>query len=531
MKNLIRNIIIYLLLPLYSLAQPSEWEWAAAGSGPQQERGYDIVSDNYGNVYVVGTFEASFTLGSEFCQSQGTGDIFIAKFNAQGETVWVRSEGGTDLDEGFSIAIDGNNEVYISGSFSGTISLGNTSYTAEGGSDILLMKYDSAGNIIWTRTWGGLNNDEGISVAVNSDRLYLTGDFCGVVDFDVTTLQCVGNRNVFTMKLDTTGTVTWVKRAGGTGFDYAADINVMADGPTITGTSNSYTMYFGIQALPDVQMFIAHYNDTTGNIIWAKGAKGMNTEQLHGSAVGTDANGSVYVVGYCSNAQNINFGSTILSDAAGYVAKYNASGTLLWVKDIADYGRVFLRSVALDSWGNVFVAGYQRGLAVYNSDTVFNNMNNEVLVAKLDSDGEVLWTAVAGGSGSDEAYSIALGNNSSIFSTGYFSSSGCDAVFGYITLGCGGGQDMYTAALSQTTGLPEIRSGKKNLLVYPSPAHEVIYVRELNGTIKYKITSITGAEITHGQLDNQNNSINIQGLLPGLYLLHIGSEVHKLVKE
>ena len=90
---------------------------------------------------------------------------------------------------------------------------------------------------------------------------------------------------------------------------------------------------------------------------------------------------------------------------------------------------------------------------------------------------------------------------------------------------------MYTAALSQTTGLPEIRSGKKNLLVYPSPAHEVIYVRELNGTIKYKITSITGAEITHGQLDNQNNSINIQGLLPGFYLLHIGSEVHKLVKE
>ena len=162
MKNLIRNIIIYLLLPLYSLAQPSEWEWAAAGSGPQQERGYDIVSDNYGNVYVVGTFEASFTLGSEFNQSQGNGDIFIAKFNAQGETVWIRSEGGTGLDEGFSIAIDGNNDLYISGSFSGTISVGNTSYTAEGGSDILLMKYDSAGNTIWAKTWGGLNNDQGI---------------------------------------------------------------------------------------------------------------------------------------------------------------------------------------------------------------------------------------------------------------------------------------------------------------------------------------------------------------------------------
>jgi len=143
--------------------------------------------------------------------------------------------GGTDHDEGQSVAIDGSDNVYITGYFRGTADFdpgaGTDNHTAAGEEDIFLTKITSAGSYGYTKTMGGTDRDFGRSLAVDSsDNVYITGYFRGTADFDPGSATdnhaAAGEEDIFLTKINFDGSYDLTETMGGTDRDYGQSVAV-----------------------------------------------------------------------------------------------------------------------------------------------------------------------------------------------------------------------------------------------------------------------------------------------------------------
>jgi hypothetical protein len=287
------------------------------------------------------------------------------------------------------------------------------------------------------------------------------------------------------------------------------------------------TLSFGSIGIYDPNMFIACY-DTSGTALWARGAKGMSSYNVYGNSVVSDRSGNVYTTGYSFEDQDINFGSITLQGHNAYVAKYNSSGNLQWVKGIADNSDDAAFGLILDTFNNIYVCGSFNGWGTFGSETVFTQGSDDVFIEKLDSSGNYIWSVYGGGNGGDAAYGIAFDNNSNLVLTGYISGN---ATFGSYSASSFGDRDLFVTKFSRTTGIPITAGKDKQLYIYPNPANDMLYIKGLKETTGYKIVSITGATLQEGVITKNSNAIDIQGLSPGIYLLYAAGEVHKIVKD
>lgn len=179
----------------------------------------------------------------------------------------------------------------------------------------------------------------------------------------------------------------WAKCAGGTDEDIANSVITDLNGNVIiAGTFQSPTITFDTITLINSSqnnIFLAKYN-ASGNVLWAKNAGGTNW--YHEAGVSTDKIGNIFITG------------TLL------IAKYDPLGNILWTKDVGGEGQ----SVAADSNNNVVVAGYIT-LGAYNSDIFIN---------KYDPSGNILWTKNIGGTGRKWANGISLDKDGNIVVAG-----------------------------------------------------------------------------------------------------------------
>jgi len=148
-------------------------------------------TDNQGNFYLVGEYRQNVDFdpgpGTEARTSNGMSDGYILKLSPVGKFVWVRTLGGTGLDQAASVATDGQRNVVVTGSFSANVqfSQGGMPSASKGGTDMFLLKMDENGNTLWNNTFGDTLNDAGTRVLVNANGIiYLVGNFRLRVDFN-----------------------------------------------------------------------------------------------------------------------------------------------------------------------------------------------------------------------------------------------------------------------------------------------------------------------------------------------------------
>jgi hypothetical protein len=155
--------------------------------------------------------------------SHGGKDIFLAKFNSNGTLTWTKTWGGVGNDFSWAVNTDSNDNVYITGYFEGTVdfdsSVANLEYSATG-KDIFLVKYDQTGSLIWCKSWGGSQDDLSNFVCFDGDNaIYVTGSFCGKVDFDPGDGRdwhySNGYNDSFISKFDLNGNFKWARSWGG----------------------------------------------------------------------------------------------------------------------------------------------------------------------------------------------------------------------------------------------------------------------------------------------------------------------------
>jgi hypothetical protein len=424
--------------------------WSKRFGGCSNDYGNSFSVDSSGNVYMTGYFSSStIDFGGGALTNAGGYDIFLAKFDSNGNHLWSKRFGGSDYDRGYSISVDSSGNVYITGDFeSSTIDFGGGALTNAGYWDIYLAKFDSNGNHLWSKRFGGSGWDKGQSVSVDSSgNVYITGWFkSSTIDFGGGALTKAGWEDIFLAKFDSNGNHIWSKRFGGSEDDEGKSVSVDSSGNVyITGWFKSSTIDFGGGALTKAgweDIFLAKF-DSNGNHLWSKifGRNGWDK----GQSVSVDSSGNVYITGYFESS-TIDFGGGALTNAGYwdiYLAKFDSNGNHIWSKRFGGSKYDEGRFVSVDSSGNVYIAGgFWSSTIDFGGGALTNAGNWDIFLAKFDSNGNHLWSKSFGESNNEDwGNSVSVDSSGNVYGTGFFQGSNID--FGGCPLSSAGRDDIY----------------------------------------------------------------------------------------
>lgn len=383
--------------------------WSQRFGGTGADIGYRIAVDSSGNMIITGTFSNAADFGGGPLVSAGSGDVFVAKYAADGRHLWSRRFGRTYLDSGSSVGTDADGNVLVTGCVVGAIDFGGGLLTAGGAVDIFVLKLDANGNHLWSFLFGDRGTDAGYDIAADTaGDVWLTGFFQGVVDFGGGPLAAVGGTDVFVAKFTAGGTHVTSQRFGSVHEDRAHRIAIdRSNNVLVTGQFGGDLDVEGnllINAGSD-DGFLAKF-DAQGNHLWSRGFGGPLGDISYGLAV--DESGNAFVTGYFRDRVSFD-GSTLVSVGASdiFVAKYASSGTHLWSRRLGGLGGDSGWALALDADANVVVTGNIQSTTGLNDDPLTPNGDADIFFALYDSEGAHLWNQRFGGIHDDFAFDIA----------------------------------------------------------------------------------------------------------------------------
>ncbi len=379
---------------------------------------------------------------------------------------YAKSFGSTGLDFGTSTALDSNGNIYFTGVFSGTVDFDpgdgvfNLTSNGDGDGDVYVVKLDSSGDFVWAKSVGGTSTDKSFSIAVDSSNYaYVVGGFLGTADFDpgsgTTNLTAVnstaGARDVFILKLDSSGDFVWAKSVGGPGDnvrsffgdDWAQDITIDSSnnlyitgafGNTVDFDPGAGTANLSTGGGTGQDAFILKL-DSSGNYVWAKKMGGGGWGDS-GYSIALDINGNIYTTGNFGGnslvAVDFNpgvgtFNLTPVGTLDIFVQKLDSSGDFVWAKSMGGTGVLnYGRYIAVDSNGNVYTAGslgsgsatdFDPGAGTFN---LTSNGTIDIFVQKLDSSGDFVWAKSFGNTQDDWAQEIGIDSSNNIYIAGSF---------------------------------------------------------------------------------------------------------------
>ncbi|MCC3155400.1 T9SS type A sorting domain-containing protein [Hymenobacter sp. BT770] len=357
-------------------------------------------------------------------------------------------------------ATDAQGNVYITGTFAGTLTIGGQTFTSRASHfDLFVAKYDAFGNNLWAVSAGGDSDDRANGLVLDaSGNVYISGSHATEATFGTITLpNAVGQpgatwySDAFVAKLDGAGHWLWATHAGGSGDDYGTDLAIDANGTLVlAGGFDSPTATFGAVQLtkassvsftPD--LFVARLS-ATGAWLGVTAIGGTGAEEMGGVAL--DAAGNAYVCG-AFTSPTIAFGSTVLSNANPspgttpatsdlFVAKLTPAGTWQWATRAGGTSYDRAAGIAVDATGRAYITGgFGNGTTAFGPTSLTNSGTAntlDVFVAALDAAGAWRWATQAGGPDAEAAMALALTAADEVVITGEFLSR--SAQFGPLTL-------------------------------------------------------------------------------------------------
>jgi len=304
--------------------------WTRTYGGADYDCGCSVQQTQDGG-YVVAGWTNSFG---------NSGQIYLVKTNASGDTLWTRNYGGTGWDQGYSVQQTTDGGYIVAG------------YTSSFGDSeqVYLIKTNASGDTLWTRNYGGTRPDYGYSVQQTSDGGYIVAGS--------TTSFGAGSRNVYLIKTNVSGDTNWTRTYGGMAQDEGWSVQQTQDtGYIIAGVTYS----FGNSS----QVYIVKTN-AAGDTLWTKVYGGTSADW--GYSVRQTQDGGYVVAGWTDSFGN---------GSQAYLIRTNAQGDTLWTRTYGGAGGDYSESVRQTQDGGYVVAGYT---------TSFGN-RVQVYLIKTDANG------------------------------------------------------------------------------------------------------------------------------------------------
>ena len=469
--------------------------WAKSCGSIAEETIRAISIDSSDNIYLTGSFGAHVTYPVTYTDtayfsgtsviSNGNEDIFLAKYDSNGQIIWVKNYGSVYDDVGASITVTGNQKILLTGTFGnyggsppvyGTARFDSLQTVSAGDGDIFLACIQTNGTIQWVKKFGTKSSESGIDVSADSqNNIYLTGQFDYSISFQGLTANSISSGfvggDVFLAKFDSVGNALWAKPIGG---------------------SNSSTSNGG-------SVWVSSLVSTTGGDIYVTGSYDFCTLKFHNNAT-----------------------LPFQSQFQVFLAKYDTQGNLIWAREMGGPSWDFSNDLWLDKNENVYLTGFFRNWGVFDKDTIYGYGMEDAFITKWDKNGNELWAVNMGGSGYDYGSGITGDDASNIYVTGAFNSGSFN--YGGSTLTNSGSWDMFLVKLSDPTSVEELNTSAYEVQVYPNPTSDVLNIHSSKKLFnEVSIYDPLGRLAFHEKTEKQKDKTSIHlGHLPeGIYYLQL----------
>ena len=431
--------------------------WTKTYGSGGNDFGYSVQQTSDGGYIIAGSFSAGFA------------HVYLIRTDANGDTLWTKTFGGTGDDIGTSVqqTTDG-----------GYIITGWTNSFGAGNSDVYLIKTDTNGDSLWTKTFGGANYDGGWCVQQTTDG--------GYVVIGYTQSFGAGAADVYLIRTDANGNLLWSKTFGGTGYDWGFSVQQTTDGGYIFG-GNTYSFGAG-----NSDVYLIKTN-TYGDSLWSKTFGGIDDDRAYSIQQTTDS-------GYIISGLTYNFGAGYVDV---YLIKTDADGDSLWTKTFGGINYEEGRSVQQTSDGGYVIAG---------STSSFNALITDIYLIRTDG---------FGSSGCNEG---STGTIISIPSTQVTSpitivSSGGMVSSPPTIVGSGGTVNT----LCTTIGIEELTTDN-SFFISPNPSTGNFIISFdgaiMKGTVE--ILNIPGERIfTENIFNESKKEINVKNISQGIYFVTV----------
>lgn len=323
-------------------------------------------------------------------------DLWVVKLNSCGDIQWQKSVGGTGYETAKDIAQTSDGGFIVLGE---TNSTDGDVVTGYGGTkDIWVLKLSSSGNIQWQKRYGGTNLDVGNRIAITSDGGYMIAATSSSNDGDISGNHTTGTyTDGVLMKISATGIVQWSKCFGGSKNDELLDLQIINGKIFAAGYANSTDGDIpSSQKNYDVWLLAL---DQNGNKIFSKVYGGSQNDVAYSMCLGFDK--SLTLSGYTTSNDGDVKGAKGSQDF--WILNLSQSGNINWQRVLGGSDAEYANSILTDSDG-----GYLAGGISYSKDGDISNAKGEgdYWIVKLNSQGNLLWEKSFGGKGNDNLHSI-----------------------------------------------------------------------------------------------------------------------------
>jgi len=308
------------------------------------------------------TIDGGFAIsGTTYSFGNGGGDFYLLKINPFGDTSWTRTYGGNNYEKAVSVrqTIDG-----------GYFLFGETESFGAGMRDFYLVRIKQNGDTIWTRTFGGNNDEYAASAEITADEGCILAGF--------TNSYGAGGFDVYLVKTDADGNLLWAQTFGGILHDEARSVDLTDGGYIVAGATKN----FGASE----QDYYLLRIDNDGNEMWSRTFGGYGFESAR--SVRHTEDGGHIIGGYTDS-----FGA---GSADIYLVKTDSSGAVLWTRVYGGAGLDLAFSVQQTLDNGYIVAGH----------SIIEGFYGDAFLLKTDNMGYLMWAGFYGGEEQDVAYSV-----------------------------------------------------------------------------------------------------------------------------
>ena len=555
-------------------AAPLAWQWVRRSASSGTDRFNRVRTAPSGDHYAAGAFSGTCTFDGKsgspstltYAASGGT-DGMLCKYSKSGTLSWVARFGGTGDDEALGLATDKFGYAYVSGFFTGSMTIKTTSadttLVSAGGMDMFVCKiHPSTGARVFCFRMGSTGNDraEGIDVAPDL-RFYVAGSFIGNTAIGgkfgtVIPFTSRGNSDAFLAKFSDLGSLYWAIQGGGTGndFGYGAAADISGGGYLMGSYESTATFNSSLGGTTPISKTVVGGSDgfvlgvsVTGQLNWVASMGGTTNENVRDLAPDPRGTGVVAVGGFSNSAA---FGPTNLTATGFYDAfavRLTNAGAFEWAQKSGGFGQDQAWGVRLDRQGNPFVAisisqsAYFFGSSSSSSQYTSQGGQDGILVKLAASTGlPLLYAHVSGAAGDEQCRSVDTAAEGGAVAAGYLSGGTTFGALG--PFASTGGTDGFVARYSTASsaareGLdePSPSLAQAGYRAVPNPASGSFVLMPLSGNptdapAEARLLDAQGRLVlTSNQAPGKPVSI---GSLPkGLYMWQAGGHTGRVVVE
>jgi hypothetical protein len=414
------TVLILIASPLIAFPMVHHW---SDGFGDSSGRYVNSVVDHEGNLIIAGPFLSTVDFGGGPLVSAGGNDIYIAKFDANGNHLWSYRYGGASSDFVAGLAVDESGDIYITGHFYASLDLGGGTLTSAGSSDIFMAKYDPSGAYVWSYRYGGTSGDSATEIAVDpTGAVFISGSFDVPLNLGGDTLVPVGDLAFFVAKFDASGVHIWSKSHGSTYDSY------FVTGSTVDASGNAYIAGWweeqvnsplgvaGTTAFYAGGKFLYKY-DPSGTLLWSEGFRQSQSDV----DVAVDTSGDVWLAGGIWGTADFGGGElTSAGEQDVFIARFDSDGNHIWSDHYGDANYDQARGICIDDAGNVMVAGYFENSIDFGGGVLTSAGDMDVFVARFDPTVTHEWSQRFGGGQAQIALHVDADHSGNAYIAGYF---------------------------------------------------------------------------------------------------------------